>query len=93
MNLGFRLFYRADVKPWIKSRQEEIHRAYVGPGWTLINGYEKLGRIIGGTALVLSWIVLCVATAVLFLVIVVNVVEGLACLFNPGCTVSFRPPY
>jgi hypothetical protein len=92
MNLGFRIFYESDVRPWLASRRNEIHDAYVGPGWRHINGYERLGRLVWGTALILLWIVLCAATGLFFLAIVVTVVEAVACLFKPGCTVSFRPP-
>jgi len=93
VNFGLRIFYQTDLKPWIRSVYEEIHSAYAGPGWRHINGYARLGRFVCGTALILIWIVLCVATACLFFGFLLNVFEAIACLFNANCTISFRPPY
>ena len=92
MNLGLRIFYESDVRPWLASRRNEIHGAYVGAGWRHINGYERLGRLVWGTAIILLWIVFCAAAVLLFSAIVVTVVEAVTCIFKPGCTVLFRPP-
>jgi len=92
MNLGLRVFYESDVRPWLVSRRNEIHDAYVGPGWRHINGYERLGRFAWGTALIFLWTMFCAAAVLLFLAIVVTIVEVIACFFRPGCTVSFHPP-
>jgi hypothetical protein len=92
VKLGLRIFYETDVKPWLASRHEEIRRAYVGPGWRHINNYERLGRSVWGTVLILLWIALCSACLLFFVGIVMTVVELITCVFKPGCTISFHPP-
>jgi hypothetical protein len=92
MKLGLRIFYESDVRPWLASRRDEIHDAYVGPGWHRINGYERLGRSLWGTVLLLVWIILSIACLLFFAGAVVTVAELIACLFKPTCTISLRPP-
>ena len=59
MNLGFKIFYESDLKPWFRSRWREIRAVYVGSGRRRINGYERMGRVVSGTALAVFWIGMC----------------------------------
>jgi hypothetical protein len=54
---AFRQFYREDARPWIMARLLELHDIYVGENWQAINGYERIGRAICGTLLLVVWII------------------------------------
>lgn len=60
---SFRVFYEQDIQRWIRNAGDvfaTVRAVYVGPTGGRINVYERVGRFILGTLLVLAWIALIV---------------------------------
>jgi hypothetical protein len=55
----WRIFYEQDIRRPLSAVYAEVRSVYVAPTDRAINGYERLGRIIAGTLLVLAWLGLC----------------------------------
>jgi hypothetical protein len=55
----WRTIYEHDIRPllvFVHKASSEVRSVYVGPPGRAINGYERLGRIVAGTLLVLFWL-------------------------------------
>ena len=91
LKLGLRLFYEEDIKAPLALVRSEIVGVYVGPGWRSINWYERLGRVIAGTGLVLVWLLICIGAVLLFFATVMMFFKLVRCLFNPACQIAIQP--
>jgi hypothetical protein len=70
MNIGWRVFYEQDIRGNLRRIHEsylQVRSVYIGPPGRSINRYERLGRFIVGTLLVIVWLwvgAVCLAMAV-----------------------------
>ena len=77
---SFRVFYRQDVRPFAVTIRDDLRKAYIGPNWSSINGYEKVGRAVCGTAHLIIWVLLLALWAALWLGVCGLIIEGVVWL-------------